>query len=153
MDAKVARAAGDDLDSSTRVRRLATTLSALGFLWGCAATGYLFVVSSPAGISRAATIAASAGDGAGMPPPLATAEGVWVAGLLIGVALLAGVPLGVARRHPAGHRWTAAIVGFTILGFCALAGSVVGLLHLPGALLLLASSAVGKAGPYADLRT
>ena len=138
------------------MRRLATALSALAFLWGCGATGYLIALASPTGITRAATIAAGSGDMAGMPPPLATAEGVWVAGLLMGVALLAGVPLGVALTHPSAHRRTATVVGLTILSFCALSGSFVGLLHLPGGLLLLVASAVGKveprAEPHPDLR-
>lgn len=138
------------------MRRLATISSALGFLWACAATAYLLVVASPAGVARSTTLAAGAGDAAGLLPPLATAEGVWLAGLLMGVALLAGVPFGVALAHPTGLRPTGLTTGFAMVGFCALSGDFVGLLYLPCALLLIAAGAVARAepraAPYADLR-
>lgn len=138
------------------MRRVAPTLCALAFLWACAASVYLLVGSSPAGIARSATLAAGGSEASGMPPPLATVEGVWVAGLLMGIGLLAGVPIAVVLAHPSGHRATAWTVGSSILGFCAISGFFVGLLYLPAALLLLVAGAVGKAEPgavpYADLR-
>ena len=50
---------------------------------------------------------AAAETGTARMPPLATAPGVWMAGLLLGMTLLAGIPLGVALASPGGARPTA----------------------------------------------
>lgn len=129
------------------MRRLALTLGALAFLWACAATTYLLFASSQAGIARAAMLAAGGGAAPHMPPPLATATGVWVTGLLVGVTYLAGMPLGIALAVPAGQRMVAWTTGFVLLGFCAVSGFSVGLPYLPSALLLVVAGAVDKVEP------
>ena len=123
--------------------RLAVTLSALAFLWACAATAYLMLASSPSGMATAATLAA-VGDGARrLPPPLATADGVWMAGLLIGVTIMAGMPLGIGLAHPPGLRATAWTAGLLLLGFCVLSGWPVGLLYLPSTMLRMVAGSAG----------
>ena len=119
------------------LRRLAVALGALAFLWACGATVYLLLASSHAGIATSVTLAAGGGGTRRMLPSLATANGVWITGLLLGTALLSGIPLGVALGHPPALRATAWIVGALLLGFCLLAGFFVGLLYLPSALLLI----------------
>ena len=124
------------------MRRLAVTLSALAFCWACAATAYLLLASTRTGVATPAGLAAS-GNESSLPPPLSTAEGVWMAGLLIGVTLAAGLPFGIGLAHPPGHRSSAVAIGLLLVGFCSVSGLSVGLLYLPGALLLLVAGAVG----------
>jgi hypothetical protein len=80
-----------------------------------------------------------------------------MAGLLMGVTLLAAMPLGVALAHPSGHRTTAWTAGLLLLGFCALSGVSMGLPYLPSAILLIVAGAVGKmepqGKPVVDTRT
>jgi hypothetical protein len=138
------------------LRRLATTLDALAFLWACGATVYLLVAISPTGIATSAMLAPSLGEATRMPPSLATANGVWMAGLLVGVTMLAGMPLGIAWAHPSGHRMTAWTAASLLLGFCLLSGLFVGLLYLPCTFLLMAAGAVSRVEarrmPLADSR-
>lgn len=125
------------------MRRLARTLDSLAFLWACAATVYLLLSSSPGGVTASGLLAAT-GVGTGrVLPPLATARGVWMAGLLLVVTVLAGLPLGVAMTHPSGHRPTAWAVAGLLLAFCLLTTPFVGLLYLPSTLLLMVAGAVG----------
>jgi hypothetical protein len=70
-----------------------------------------------------------------------------MAGLLMGVTLLAGMPLGVALSHPAGQRSTAWTVGLLLLGFCVLSGFSVGLRYLPTSVLLMVAGGVGQVEP------
>lgn len=126
------------------LRRLAMVLGGLAFLWACAATWYLLLASSQAGIATSATLPSSGAEPSGMPPSLATAEGVWMAGLLIGVTLLAGMPLGVGLAHPAAQRATAWTTGLLLLGFCFVSGFPMGLLYLPSTILLVVAGAVGR---------
>ena len=122
-------------------------LSGLAFLWACAATWYLLLAASPAGIATSAVLPSSEGEPNGMPPSLATAEGVWVAGLLIGVTLVAGMPLGVGLAHPSTQRTTAWTTSLVLLGFCLLSSFPIALLYLPSTLLLAIAGAVGKVEP------
>lgn len=78
-------------------------------------------------------------------PPLASATGVWMSGLLMGISLAAGVPLGLALTRPSDLRTPAWGAGFLILGFCVLSGMAVGLPYLPSAVLLLVAGAAGRA--------
>ncbi|HUF75767.1 MAG TPA: hypothetical protein VMM35_05780 [Longimicrobiales bacterium] len=126
------------------MRRLTVTLSALAFLWACAATAYLLLASTRTGIATPASLAAG-GDEATRPPSLATADGVWMAGLLMGVTLMAGMPLGVGLAHPPGQRGTAWAGGLLLLGFGLVSGFSVRLLYLPSAFLLILAGAVAKA--------
>lgn len=128
-------------------RRLAITLSALAFLWACTATVYLLMASSRRGLAASAMLG-TAGEGAsGMPPPLSTADGVWMAALLLGVTLLAGIPMGIGLAHPSGHRATAWTIASLLVGFSLVSGGFVGLLYLPSTILLIVAGAVRRLAP------
>ena len=129
------------------LKRFAMILGAVAFLWACGATVYVLLASSEAGIAASSMIAASGDTAKRMPPPLATANGVWMTGLLIGVTLLAGIPMGIAMAHPAGQRRTAWMAGLLLLGFCLISGFFVGLLYLPSTILLIAAGAADKVEP------
>jgi hypothetical protein len=67
-------------------------------------------------------------------------NGPWVAGLLMGVVVLTGLPVGVAFRHPSAQRMTTWCAAVLILGFALVAGFSVGLFYLPSAVFLLAAA-------------
>lgn len=83
-----------------------------------------------------AVVAGIAGEARSVAPPLASADGVWVTGLLMGVSMLSGVPMGVALTHPPIQKVTAWTIGFVLLGFCLLAGFSLGLPYLPSVILV-----------------
>lgn len=91
-----------------------------------------------------AVVAGIAGDAQPAAPPLASADGVWVTGLLIGVCLLAGVPMGVALTHPPVQRVTAWTIGSILLAFSFLAGISLGLPYLPSAILILGMGVLAR---------
>lgn len=117
-------------------RRLSLILGGLAFLWACAVTVHLLQASSEAGITVSAVVAGIAGDARSIAPPLASADGVWVTGLLMGVSMLSGVPVGVALTHPPIQKVTAWTIGCVLLGFCLLAGFSLGLPYLPSVILV-----------------
>lgn len=119
------------------MRRLATTLSALGFVWASAVTVFLVSAAGYEGISTGSAVAA--GD-TGISVSLLSANGPWFVGLLVGVTLLAGLPFGLALCYPAGQRTTTWISGLLLLSFSIIAGFSVGLPYLLPALVLLASA-------------
>jgi hypothetical protein len=122
-------------------------LDALALLWTCAATAYLLMASTRRGIAASAVLGIAGDDVGRLPPSLATANGVWMAGLLMGLTLLGGMPLGIALAHPSGHRAAAWTVALTLLGFCFLSGFFVGLLYVPATVLLMIAGAVWKSEP------
>jgi hypothetical protein len=121
-------------------RHLATALNALAFLWVSAATIYLLVTAGYEGLSPASALAGNTPIVGHIDTSLASANGPWVVGLLLIVSLIAGLPFGVALTSPKSHRavtWTA---GLLLLGFSIISGYTVGLMYLPGAVLLLAAA-------------
>ncbi|HUF76302.1 MAG TPA: hypothetical protein VMM35_08490 [Longimicrobiales bacterium] len=129
------------------MRRLAMVLGALAFLWASAATVYVLLTSSETAMSASNMLAASGGEARGRPPSLATADGVWMATLLMAITLLTSLPAGIALRHPSGQRVAAWAAGLMVLGFCLVSGVFLGLLFLPSAILLMAAGAVDQAEP------
>lgn len=124
----------------TSMRRLATALGALAFLWACGATVYLLTTAGYEGLGTTSALVDGGIEVRRVSVSLAAANGPWVVGLLIGVSLFAGVPLGVALTFPAGQRsttWTAALL---LLGFSVISGFSVGFFYLPCGILLLASA-------------
>jgi hypothetical protein len=110
------------------------TLSGLALLWASAAMAYILLASSRTGMATA--VALAAGE-ATTPPSLSSADGVWMAALLVGATLMSGLPFGISLVQPEGLRATAWTVGLLLLGFCLVTGVSVGLLYLPSAILLL----------------
>src|SRR6056297_1436700 len=106
------------------------SLGALAFVWACGATVYVLLASSQTGMATSAMIAASGDVVRRMPPPLATAKGVWMTALLMGVTVLAGIPVCIAWAHPSSQRRIAWLAGLLLLGFCLISGLFVGLLYL-----------------------
>ena len=94
-----------------------------------------------------AVVAGIAGDAQSVAPPLASANGVWVTALLMGISMLAGVPMGVALTHPPVQRVTAWTIGSMLLGFCLLAGLPLGLPYLPSAILVFGVGVMAKMEP------
>lgn len=116
-------------------RRLSLILGGLAFFWACAVTWYVLQASSETGMTVSAVAAGIAGDARSVAPPLASADGVWVTGLLVGISMLSGVPVGVALTHPPVQRVAAWTTASMLLAFCLLAGLTLGLPYLPSALL------------------
>ena len=122
------------------MRHMATALKALAFLWVGAATLYLLFTAGYEGVNPASAFTGTAAVVGHIDVPLDSSNGPWVVGLLLVVSLIAGIPFGVALTYPESHRavtWTA---GLLLLGFSVIAGFAVGLMYLPGAVLLLASA-------------
>lgn len=133
------------------MRRLAISMGALAFLWACGATAYLLFASSEAGMAASAILPAGESESRRIMPPLASATGVWMSGLLMCITMLTGIPLGLSLTLPSDQRTPAWCAGFLILGFCALSGVPVGLPYLPSAVLLLVAGAVGRAAEPRDM--
>lgn len=129
------------------MRRLALILGMLAFLWTSAATAYVVLASSETAMSTSDMLVVSGDEAKGMPPSLATANGVWMTGLLMGVTLLTSLPVGIALAHPSRRRMAAWAAGLLLLGFCLISGLFLGLLYLPSALLLMAAGAVDQVEP------
>jgi len=108
------------------VRRVAIALSALGFLWALAASVLFLGGAAP--------------DGSGVS--LLTSDGVWVVALLSVLTLVAGLPLGLALRHPAGLRPVSATAGAIVLVISVAAGATVGLRYVPACVALFGSAAI-----------
>ena len=123
------------------MRRLATALSALAFLWALAATVYVLAGVGYEGISTGFALTGGREEPGPGVVSLASATGVWIVALLAGVTLLAGMPLGVALSHPAGQRATTWSAGLLLLGFSVVAGFTVGPFYLPCAIVMLAAAA------------
>lgn len=132
------------------MRRIATTLSGLGFLWAGAATLYLLRGAGYATVTTVSALGVTDAAVGQVRVSLLSAEGVWIVALLSGVTLLAGLPVGVALTHPSGHRATALVVGGLLLGFSFLSGFSMGLPYLPAAAVVFAAGVVsprhGRAG-------
>ncbi len=126
----------------TGMRRLATALGALAFLWACAATVYLLTTAGYEGISTSSALSGGGGEGQRITASLVAVNGPWVVGLLVGVSLLAGMPLGVALAHPDGQGATTWSAGLLLLGFSIVSGFSVGLFYAPSAMLLVTSAIV-----------
>jgi len=129
------------------LRRLSVIFGGLAFFWSCAVTFHVLRASSRTGMTVSAVVAGIAGDAQSVAPPLASANGVWVTGLLMGISMLAGVPLGVALAHPPVQRVTAWTIGGILLGFCLLAGLSLGLPYLPSAILVFGVAMMAKLEP------
>jgi hypothetical protein len=126
------------------LRPLALIFGGLAFFWSGAVTFHVLRASSPSGMTVSAVVSGIAGDAQSVAPPLASANGVWVTSLLLGVSILAGVPLGVGLTHPPVQRVTAWTIGLMLLGFCLLAGLALGLPYLPSAILVLGVGVMAK---------
>jgi len=129
------------------MRRLATILSALGFLWACAATVYLVAGAGDGSVGTGSALTAHEAAVGRLPVTLQSANGAWIVGVLVLVTVLAGIPFGLALRYPEGHRtatWAAALL---LLGFSSISGSGLGLTYLPVGAALLASAAVADKRP------
>lgn len=126
------------------MRRLSTALSALGFLWACAATIYL--VAGAGDDAAHVTSVLTAGEVAvgRLPVPLRSTNGPWIVGLLLLVTLLAGIPFGLSLSYPAGHRTATWTAGLVVVGFSLVSGLALGLMYLPVGVVLLASAAVAE---------
>lgn len=129
------------------LRRLSLILGGLAFFWACTVTWHVLQASSEAGRTVSAVVAGVAGDARSVAPLLASADGVWVTGLLIGVSMLSGVPMGVALAHPPVQSITAWTIGAMLLVFCVLAGLSLGLPYLPSAVLVLGVGVVASTEP------
>lgn len=124
------------------MRRLATALSAAAFLVACAATIYLLTAATYEGVSTGAVLTGGGAEPTRVTRSFVSTNGSWVIGLLLGVTLLAGVPLGIALASPRNQQaatWSAALL---LLGFSMISGFSVGLLFLPSAALLLVAAIV-----------
>lgn len=119
------------------MRRLAGTMDALAFLWSGAASIYLLTAAANEGIGTGTALTESGVEPQRVTASLASANGPWVVAVLVGVTLLAGVPMGVALTHPEGQKVTTWCVAVLLLGFSVLSGFSVGLFYLPGAALLV----------------
>lgn len=136
--------AADRATGAEPVHHLATTLGALGWIWACAASAYLLAATDGAGIWSSSMFAAG-GEGMDGPlPSLGTATGVWIATLLTGVTLVAGIPVGVTLTYPADGRRAAWAAGLGLLAFSLSVRPSLGLVYLPSAMLLMATAAVGE---------
>jgi hypothetical protein len=124
------------------MRRLALTLDALAFLWACAATVYLVLAAGHQGVSTISALTASDVEAQRVTVSLVSAEGVWVVGLLLGVTLLAGLPLGVGLALPVARPTTTWTAGLLLLGFAIVSGFSLGLFYLPSAVLLVVAGVV-----------
>ncbi|MEX2471215.1 MAG: hypothetical protein WEA34_03500 [Gemmatimonadota bacterium] len=129
------------------MRRLSLILGGLAFFWACAVTWYVLQASSEPGMMVSAVAAGIAGDAHSVAPPLASAKGVWVTGLLVVISVLSGVPMGVALTHPPVQRVTAWTTGSVLLVFCLLAGLSLGLPYLPSALLVFGVAVIANEEP------
>lgn len=94
-----------------------------------------------------ATIAGVAGDPGSLAPPLASADGVWVTGLLLIVSVLSGVPFAVTLTYPPVQSVTAWTIGWMLLAFSLLAGLSLGLPYLPSAILVFAVAVLAEREP------
>ena len=126
-----------------RLRNLTMLFGALGWVWACATSAYLLVASRGAGLWHGSLFIGSEADAGQLLPSLSTATGVWVAALLGGVTLVAGVPLGVALAHPPDHARTAWPAALALLAFSLFAGPPLGPPYFPAAALLLAATMGG----------
>lgn len=128
------------------MRRLATTLSALALIWTATVTA--FVLAGRGGRIRTGfTLGEVVGEPGVGSVALLSANGVWLVGLLVGIAILSAVPFGVALTHPRGQRTTSWVVGVLLLAFCAFTFPTIGPFYVPGALALIgAGAAGGRAG-------
>jgi len=128
------------------MRRLATTLSALAFSWTSAVTG-LVLLGGGGGIRTGFTLAEGTAEPGHTSVTLMSAHGVWLVALLLGITVLAGVPLGVAISYPKGQRLTNWTVSLLLLAFAVSSGLTIGPFYLPGVLALLAAAfASGRVG-------
>jgi len=124
------------------MRRLATALSALGFLWALTATVYVLAGAGREGISTRFDLVAGAADAGAGGLPLTSSDGVWVLALLAAVTLLAGLPVGVALFYPEGQRTTTWGAGLLLLSFSAVTALTVGLFYAPCAVVVLVAAIV-----------
>lgn len=129
---------------NAQVRRLSLILGGLAFFWACAVTLHVLQSSSQTGMTISAVVAGIAGDAPSVAPPLASANGVWVTALLVGISMLSGVPMGVTLTHPPFQRVTALTIGSMLLGFCLLAGLSLGMPYLPSAILIFGVGVMSK---------
>lgn len=128
------------------MRRLSVVLAGLAFVWACALTVHVLQASSQSGMTVSAVVAGIAADAHPAAPPLSSADGVWVTGLLMIISMLSGIPMGVALTHPPVQSATAWTIGSMLLGFCLLSGPALGLPYLPSAILVF-GVAVVTTGP------
>lgn len=135
---------GEDLRGGAALRRLSTISGGLAFFWACAVSLHVLRASSPTGITVSAAIAGVAGEAATVAPPLDSADGVWVTGLLLIISVLSGVPLAVTLTYPPGQSVTAWTIGSILVGFSVLAGLSLGLPYLPSALLIFMVGVLAK---------
>jgi len=124
------------------MRRLATTLGALAFLWTAAATVYLLTETRYDGIGTGATMFESGVEAHRVTVPLLSANGLWIVFVLGAVTLLSGLPVGVALAYPSSQRTATWSVAVLLLGFAVVTLSSVGLFYVPSALLMVGSAAV-----------
>jgi len=123
-------------------RPLATSASAVALLWACGATLYLLAGAGYDGAGTTALLGGSDADVGHVPVSLLSANGAWIAGLLMVLTLLSGIPLGVALTQPRAHRTTALVVAVTLAAFCLIGGRSIGLMYAPAALALFAAAAL-----------
>lgn len=128
-------------------RRLSLILGGLAFFWACAVTWYVLQASSETGMTVSAVAAGIAGNARSVAPPLASADGVWVTGLLVGISMLSGLPMGVTLTHPPAQKVTAWTTGSMLLAFSLLAGLSLGLPYLPSALLVFGVAVIANDEP------
>ena len=124
------------------MRRLATALSAVAFLGACAATIYLLTAANYEGVSTGAVLSGGSTEPIRVTRSFVSVNGFGVIGLLLGVTLVAGVPLGIALAWPRNQQaatWSTALL---LLGFSIISGFWVGLLFLPSAAVLLGAAIV-----------
>ncbi len=124
------------------MRRLATALSAVAFLGACAATIYLLTAANYEGVSTGAVLSGGSTEPIRVTRSFVSVNGFGVIGLLLGVTLVAGVPLGIALASPRNQQaatWSTALL---LLGFSIISGFSVGLLFLPSAAVLLGAAIV-----------
>ena len=123
------------------VGRLAVLLFGLAFTWAAGGSVRLLTSTPYLGVASAA---------GGHPDPtvgqidvsLASANGVWVVGLLCLVTVLFALPFGVALTYPTGQRLVGWTIGCLVLAFSIIGGFSVGLTYLPAALLVVAGAAL-----------
>lgn len=123
------------------MRHVATALAGLAFLWACGATVYLLSNAGYDGFSTGSTLSGTESVVGHIEVSLVSANGTWVVALLSTVTVIAGLPLGVWLTGAAARRAVTWVSALMLLAFSLIAGFSVGLMYLPGALVLLAAAA------------
>ena len=122
------------------MRRLSLLLDAAAFLAAIAMTARLLMVPVYAGMATSTSTSGGAATPVEVGRSLVAVNGGWVVVVLVGVTLLAGIPLILSLIAPAAQRgatWSAALL---LTGFCFVAGFSVGTSFRLSALLLLLSA-------------